>query len=349
MTLAADGVASANATVIRSTTTDLGVDHREYPSDHVSFFLPDSIEGVNLDQITTSFDVVRATEASYRLQKLAMDGAPFGGGHQYLALDVSDDPDTVPCGLSGNPVRLGWEHGEPVHNSCYIVNDPAHRVPQFFVIFHEVGHNFSWASGAFGAFVSASPDLGWVYSEGCASLGAMWSAWGIGACPGVINDAGTDEVIAQLASQRAYFLSQLAAYQTAGANYFTIDPNVADGILYELLDQFGVKSWYDLFSLFAPVGQPLPCTVSSTSQQATLFAAAFSASTGQDLRNVFETDYGFPIDDAAWPTLLGCAQQKIAARTFNQQVICDALVALFGDGFESGDTSTWSAAVPSAP
>jgi len=346
MSLAADGVASINATVVRSTTTNLGVAHRDYPSDHISFFLPESIEGINLDQITDTFDVVRATEVSYRLQALAVDGVPFGGGRQYLVLDVSDDQNTVPCGLSGNPVRLGWEYGDPLDNSCYIVNNPAHRVPQFFVIFHEVGHNFTWASGAFGTFVSASPDLGWVYSEGCASLGAMWSAWGIEACPGVVKLTGTDEVIAQLASQRAYFLSQLAAYQTAGANYSAIDPNVVDGILYELLDQFGVESWYDLFSLFAPVGEPLPCSVSGTAQQATLIAAAFSASTGQDLRTLFETDYGFPIDDGAWPTLLACAQQKIAARTFDQQAICVALVALFADGFETGDTAPWSATVP---
>jgi hypothetical protein len=346
MTLAADGVASANATVVRSTTTDLGVDHRDYPAAHIAYYLPEMIEGVNLDQITESYDVVLATEVAYRLQETAMGGTPFGGGHQYLVLDVSDDPDTVPCGLSGNPLRLGWEYGDPVHNSCYIVNDPANRVPQFFVIFHEVGHNFTWASGAFATLVNASPDYGFAYSEGCASLSAMWSGWGIEACPGVINAAGTAEVIAQFVALRSYFLSELAAYQTAGANYATMDPNVIDGIFYELLDQFGVECWYDYFSLFAPIGEPLPCSVTGTAQQATLVAAAFSASAGQDLRALFETDYGFPIDDASWPTLLACAQQKISARTFDQQAICEAMVALFADGFESGDTAPWSAAMP---
>jgi hypothetical protein len=346
MSLAADGVSSVNATVVRSTTTGLGVDHRDYPSDHIAYYLPETIEGVDLDQITASYDVVRATEVAYRLQEVAMGGRPFGGGRQYLVLDVSDDPDTVPCGLSGNPVRLGWEYGEPVHNSCYIVNDPANRVPQFFVIFHELGHNFTWASGAFATLVNASPDVGFVYSEGCASLGAMWSGWGIEACPGVVNAAGTAEVSAQFDSLRTYFLAELATYQAAGANYATIDPNVVDGIYFELLDQFGVESWYDFFSLFAPIGEPLPCSPSGIDQQATLVAAAFSASTGQDLRTLFETDYGFPIDDAAWPTLLACAQQKISARTFDQQAICEAVVALFADGFESGDTAPWSTTVP---
>ena len=346
MSLAADGVASVNATVVRSTATDLGVNHRSYPSDHIAYYLPENIEGVDLDQITESFDVVRATEVAYRLQEVAMGGRPFGGGRQYLVLDVSDDPDTVPCGLSGNPVRLGWEYGEPVHNSCYIVNDPANRVPQFFVIFHELGHNFTWASGAFGTLVNASTDVGFVYSEGCASLAAMWSGWGIEACPGVVNDTGTSEVSDQFELLRTNFLAELATYQAAGANYATIDPNVVDGIFFELLDQFGAECWFDFFSLFAPIGEPLPCSISGTDQQATLVAAAFSASTGQDLRDLFETDYGFPIDDAAWPTLLACAQQKVAARTFDQQAICDAVVALFADGFESGDTAPWSTTVP---
>lgn len=346
MTLAADGVASVNATVVRSTTADLGVDHRDYPAAHIAYYMPEIIDGVDLDQITESYDVVLATEVAYRLQELAMGGRPFGGGRQYLVLDVSDDPDTVPCGLSGNPVRLGWTYGVPVHNSCYIVNDPANRVPQFFIIFHEVGHNFTWASGAFATLVNASPDYGFAYSEGCASLGAMWSGWGIEACPDAINDAGAAEVSDQFASLRSYFLSELAAYQGAGANYATIDPNVVDGILFDLKDQFGAECWYDFFSLFAPIGEPLPCSVSGTAQQATLIAAAFSASTGQDLRSLFETDYGFPIDDAAWPTLLACAQQKISARTFDQQAVCEALVALFANGFESGDTAPWSATVP---
>ena len=346
MSLAADGVASVNATVVRGTTADLGVDHRSYPSDHISYYLPATIEGVDLDQITRSYDVGLATEVAYRLQRAAMGGTPFGGGRQYLVLDVSDDGDTVPCGLSGNPVRLGWEHGEPLHNSCYIVNDPANRVPHFFVIFHEVGHNFTWASGAFGTLVNAAPDVGFVYSEGCASLAAMWSGWGIEACAGVVNAAGTAEVGVQFDSLRTYFLSELATYQAAGASYATIDPNIVDGIFFELFDQLGVESWYDFFSLFAPIGEPLPCPVSGTDEQATLIAAAFSASAGQDLRALFETDYGFPIDDAAWPTLLACAQQKIAARTFDQEAICEALAALFADGFASGDTAPWSATVP---
>jgi hypothetical protein len=346
MTLAADGVTSANAAVVRSTFTYFCGDHRDYLSDHIAYYLPEMIEGVDLDQITESYDMVRATEVAFRLQEVAIGGRPFGGARQHLVLDVSDDPDTVPCGLSGNPVRLGWTYGVPVHNSCYIVNDPAHRVPQFFVIFHEVGHNLTWASSAFGTLVNASPDHAFAYSEGCASLGAMWSGWGIEACPEVINAIGTAEAIAQFAALQAYFLSELAAYQTAGANYATIGPNVIDGIFFDLKDQFGVECWYDFFSLFAPIGEPLPCSVSGTAQQATLVAAAFSASAGQDLRLLFETDYGFPIDDGAWPTLLACAQQKLAARSFDQQAICEAVVTLFADGFETGDTAPWSATSP---
>jgi hypothetical protein len=268
------------------------------------------------------------------------------GGRQYLVLDVSDDPDTVPCGLSGNPIRLGWLFGVPVHNSCYIVNDPNDRVPQFFVMFHEIGHNFTWASRAFGQFVDASPDFAWVYNEGCASLGAMWSAWGIEACPGVVRTLGTAELVNQFSATRSYFLSDLANYQASGANYADIDPNIIDGVFYDLLGRFGPESWYDFFSLFVPINEPLPCEPSGIAGQATFVAAAFSASTDQDLRVLFRTEFGFPIDDGAWPTLLACAQQRIEQRFFDLGSICHAAGGLFSDSFESGDTSAWSATVP---
>lgn len=346
MSLAADGVASVNATVVRSTAADLGVAHRYHPSSRVTYYLPDTIEGIDLEQITEDYDVLTASEVGYRLQDVAMGGSPFNDGMQYLVLDVTDDPITVPCGLSGNPVRLGWLHGEPVHNSCYIVNDPAHRVPQFFVILHEVGHNLTWASASFGQLAGASPDFLFVYSEGCASLAAMWSAWGIEACPGLVNDVGTAEIIDQFSALRDFFLADLAAYQAAGANYADIDPNILDGIFFDLRDRFGVECWFDFFSVFAPIDRPLPCSVSGTEQQASLVAAAFSASTGEDLRALFSTEYGFPIDNAAWPDLLACAQQTVSARTFNLEDICESAAAVFADGFDAGDTLAWSATIP---
>ena len=58
----------------------------------------------------------------------------------------------------------------------------------------------------------------------------------------------------------------------------------------------------------------LPCAVDTEAKQATWFVAALSASAGQDLRSTFSFEYGFPIDDAAWPEILGCVQSRIDAR-----------------------------------
>jgi hypothetical protein len=41
-----------------------------------------------------------------------------------------------------------------------------------------------------------------------------------------------------------------------------------------------------------------------------------SASAGVDLRDLFRSSYGFPIDDDAWPTILACVEERIAAREY---------------------------------
>jgi hypothetical protein len=344
MGVSADGVMSANRTVVRSTNVDLDVEHRLYEGLNVAFFLPESIEGVDLHCITTDYQVVSTTDVAYRFQEAAVDGVPFDGGTQFLVLDVTDDGPTCPCGLSGNPVRLGWRYGAPVHNSCYIVNDPPEDEPQFFVIFHEIGHNFTWASQGFAQFASAaSSQEVFVYSEGLASLAAMWSAWALTSCHQVADTAGAVEVADQFNYLKNHFLGNLADYQVAGADYEQIDPNIVDGVFYDLLDRFGIASWYDFFSLFAPADEPLPCSIEGVEEQATLVAAAFSASIDQDLRALFSQEYGFPIDDEAWPDLLACAQQRIDGRTFDLDTICAAATAfVFRDGFDRGGTDAWS-------
>jgi len=313
----AEGVKSDNAAVVRSTATDLGVIHSYYAGRRVSFYLPDVIDGVDLGQLTADFQIVEATDHAYDAQQIATGLAPFGGGTHYFVLDVSDDPNTVPCGLAGNPVRLGWDFGVPVHNTCYIVNDPANRVPQWFVIFHEMGHNFTLASRSFSEFAAADPAHDWVYVEGLASLAAMWSWASIIECGSGLEPTSLESLDSEFSNIKVAFADALAAYQSAGADYATLDPDILDGLLFELYDSYGAKVWFDLFSTFLPADEPLSCVLDTEAKQATWFVAAISASVGQDLRSTFVTDYGFPIDNVAWSTILGCVQDRISARDFN--------------------------------
>ncbi len=172
----ADGVMSDNSAVIRVNSIDVGAVHQVYPAEHVTFCVPPLLEGVDLGAIAANYEIVGATERAYLAQSTGLGTVPTGGGMEYFVLDVANDPNTSVCGASGNPVRLGWTYGVPAHNSCYIVNDPANRVPQWFVIWHEMGHNFTCACNAFNLFcMGPSGPHNSAYCEGLASLAAMWS------------------------------------------------------------------------------------------------------------------------------------------------------------------------------
>ncbi|HLF56178.1 MAG TPA: hypothetical protein VI942_04955, partial [Thermoanaerobaculia bacterium] len=128
--------------------------------------------------------------------------------------------------------------------------------------------------------------------------------------------------------------------------YDAIDPTILDAVFYDLATSYGEESWFDLFSLFAPVGDDWYCEVSNRDEQATLVVAAYSAATGVDLRSRFATEYGFPIDNGAWPALHTCAEQRLAERAFDLDALCRAAGELFRDGFEGGGLEQWSECSP---
>lgn len=319
----ADGVRADNVAIIRVTANDLGVTHQTYGGDHVAFYLPAVIEDVDLDALTMEFQVVGVTDNAYRAQEELLGAQPFNGGWHYFVLDVSDDPVTLPCGISGNPVRLGWEFGKPVHNSCYIVNAPEHRVPQFGVIFHEMGHNFTWASWGFGQFCSACPDHDWKYSEALASMAGAWSWWHVQRCATGLDQTVLAAVAEPFPNIDPAQRIELQNYMNDGSVYHEITVGVICDILWEMYDEYGPQVWYDFFSTFYPPNEPLPVTLDTENKQATWVVAALSASTGVDQRARFAIEYGFPIHNALYPQLLAAAQARIAARPWTPPALGD--------------------------
>jgi hypothetical protein len=238
---------------------------------------------------------------------------------EYLVLDVADDPQTCVCGASGNPVCLGWLWGEPLHNSCFIVNDdPENRVPQWFVYFHEMGHNFTMSCNSFNMFLwQPSETQNTAYCEGLASLAGLWCWQAIAAMPGGLGQAAVASLSAQFQGYASNFRQALADYEGGGADYDAITPDALDGILLEMKDTYGLKAWFDLYSTFLPDIAQLPVALDTKEKQATWFVAAMSASCGADLRGLFESEYGFPIDESAWPEILEAVEARVAQRTWS--------------------------------
>ena len=348
--VSADGLTADNVAVIRVTADNLGVTHETYAGSRVSFYLPPTIEGVDLDAITRDFQVVEATDLAYAAQHDLMGAFPFRGGTQFFALDVANDPVTTPCGISGNPVRLGWLFGQPIHNSCYIINIPEHRVPQWGVIFHEMGHNFTWASWGFGQFCMASDTNGWKYSEALASMAGAWSWYRLDRCGLAILPANIESVAEHYASRDPTARTALSDYVNAGAIYNDLTPDVICDILWEIFDHYGPEAWHGLFSAFFPPAEPLPVVLNGDMAQATWLVAALSASAGEDLRSRFTAEFGFSIDDEAWPEMLAAAQARIASRPWQiplpNDLDCDADLDLVDFAAVVGCLSGPNTAVP---
>ena len=320
----ADDVMADNAAVVRVTQADLGLAYQAYAGKYVVFDLPPTIEGVDLAALTAEYQVVEMTDRAYAAEQAGVGGIYLGGGTLYLVLDVADIPGAAPCGASGSPIRLGWEYGKSANNSCYIVNDPSHRTPQWFVIFHEMGHDFTMSCNAFNMFLwSPSSNHNAAYCESMASLAAMWSWQDIITCPGTLDPMAVADMHRHLAGYMSSWRQSLIDYRSSGANYADLSADVLDGILLDLYDRYGPKVWFGLFSSFLPAPAPLPYAMDTVEKQATWFVAAVSASAGVDLRDTFRSDYGFPIDDEAWPDIWPIVQSRVAARAWSAHVPAD--------------------------
>lgn len=314
-----DGEWADNAAVVRVNPFDPGVVHERLQGARVNFYLPPLVEGVDLAAVTAGYEVVAATDLAWAAQEQALGRSDnHAAGTDWLVLDLAAEPQTSVCGASGNPIRLGWTLGMGEHNSCYIINDPARRRPQWFVLWHELGHNFTTTCNAFNMFLwTPSGDHNTTYGEGLASLAAMYAWKSLMAAPGQVSAFALADIDGNFRDNCGAWSEALAQYRAGGRDYATINPDVLDGILLELWDAYGSKCWYDLFSTFQPTEAPLPVAIDTVEKQATWLVAAMCASTGQDLRSWFAAEYGLPVDAAAWDEIRAVVEARIAARDFN--------------------------------
>ena len=312
-----DGLMTSNSAVVRVNSVDVGVTHETLAEGDVRFCLPSQIEGVDLGELTARFEVVHATSLAYASLATGVGPDRASWGPQWLVLDVANDPLTSVCGASGNPIRLGWTWGQAANNSCYIINDPENRRPQWFVMWHELGHNYTASCNAFNMYLwTPSGPHNSAYGEGLASLAALWAWRWLFERPNDLGPAALSDIDNNFCDTWTGFQDALAAYRAGGSDYDTLDPDIVDGILMEMWAAHGIKAWFDLFSTFLPSPEPIPVAIDTVEKQATWFVAAMCASTGQDLRDQFASDYGFPLDLAAWDEIYAVVADRIAARDF---------------------------------
>ena len=116
------------------------------------------------------FEVPAVNEYAYQIESRLMATSPFNGGRQIFEVDFGVTDTNSVCGISGNPLRLGWNIEGSDWQNCFMVPFAPFVVPnpQWFILYHELGHNITWASFIFGTAMNLP-----LYSEGMASTIAL--------------------------------------------------------------------------------------------------------------------------------------------------------------------------------
>jgi hypothetical protein len=292
----ADGIPVPNAAVVRVTRDNLGITLKALPGKHIVFYVPEQpIQGFDYQKIFRDYDIVRITDIAYELESEATGVVPYGGSTLFLVNDPGHGADgTVPCGLSGNPIRLGTDVDKPVHNSCMIIAYGSGS-PQWGVYFHEMGHDFLGEGTKPGQFFFGGANHTFVYVEGLATALGMYAAKMMKERSSMLNIS--DNVMTTIMSLWHFGSTpSLDKYMKNGAHYDEMTPDVLDEMIDVICTKHGYDSLYRFYSLFLPRDVPFTFTIDSDAKQATVFVAALSAATRADLRPQFK-EWGFPIDD----------------------------------------------------
>ncbi len=320
-----DGVVSANNVVVRVADFLPDLNFVDLMSGRTRFHIASKVGDYDYFQILTGSQVARIRDLSLFWQEAAAGLHVSRQGQRALVNDVggSSDPNdpTVPCGLSGNPTLLGTGPAKPEHNSCLIVatQQPDGRLPQWFVYFHEIGHDNTLSSARFSQFgTNAAPSrFGFNFNEAFASTLGIYSA------EAIRRNAQHYQIPAQvlrefevnqLYPESLRWTNALREYEAKGAAYATLDPDILTAIIVQLMREEGLDWYARLHSAFLHPAIPYDFQIAGEAEVATALVAAISAATGKDQRDRFTTRWNFPYSAAAYERLYPVMQQLTRQR-----------------------------------
>jgi uncharacterized protein (TIGR03437 family) len=315
-----DNVTSDNGTLVRVANAFPDISFFEMSAGMIRFLAARQVGNWNYEEMLRKADVAKWTDRAFELEAEAAGYRTDRGGVQNLVNDVGgtetpNDP-TVPCGSSGNPTRLGSDPAKSVDNSCLIYANDA-PMPQWFVYFHEMGHNYAGQNALFNQWIAnvRTPFLSTV-AEGMASAFAQYAAavmrsrqaeYGLPA--GTLRDFEMNAALPD--SQR--WRDALDQYRATGAKFASFSPDAFDGITGALMQEFGTQWFARLMSALSSPDAHYGFDVADDGQAATFMAASFSAAADVDLRDRFKT-WGFPIDSVYYSAIYPELFQRSKAR-----------------------------------
>jgi PKD repeat protein len=314
LTATLDGMPAGNACFVRVTASNLNLTLKDHVGASVTLRVANQVGPFPYEALMDQLQVVQVVEALYRLQSRLTGGSPGRGARQYFVLDPGLDADgTVPCGLSGNPVRLGI--GVDNLRSCFAGADWI----QWGVIGHELGHDFLYQN-SFGEFLAGLSSSA-AYSEGMATALVVSCLEDIisapdrfGLTPATLESFGAQWWYPLVpVNVRQVHYQALAKYE-ANPNYATsFTADLCDATMLKLEEEYGASFLFRLMSVFYPPEERFMSFRNET-DQLTFWVAACSAAAQSDLRARFRDRWGYPIDEVFYARILPLLQQRASQR-----------------------------------
>jgi hypothetical protein len=295
-----DGAELANTSIVRVLSTDYHLAFTETAAASTICYFPPSVQGENISTLISQYQIPQILESAYAAQQHIMGLQPFGGCKQIFEVDFGETEEQRVCGISGNPIRIGWNIKGNQWQNCLLVPFLPPRSPQWGVIFHELGHNFTWPSYTFAVGLG----MGLAdYSEGIATAIGLATSLEILRNPTQYHPSSETEASIEwvLVRDTTGYSGDLQNWLNGGAPFSAYNANIVDGIW--LRYQRERPSDF-VHRFFLPLQQQYESSISrlfptidnlGNDGRHTFYAALVSAAAGRDLSSTFTATYHFPI------------------------------------------------------
>gem|GEM_PF-2838273 len=301
-----NGGSVANTCVVRVLSTNYNLVYASAESPNIILYFPTSINGENISSYVTGYEMAQTLDFAYKVERSLMAVTPFYGSKQIYEVDFGEQEAQRVCGISGNPIRIGWGAGGNTWQNCFLVPFIPPRSPQWGVMFHELGHNMTMISNTFSVGFGITD-----YVEGLATAIGL-------ECSSTIVD-GVDRF--PMTSQTRYsiawvlnrdstnYLSALQNWVIGGATFSSYTADITDGIwLYYRRGRpadFGQRFFTPLRPAFESIISPYYSAINNSGDNGkhTFFAALVSAAVGRDLSSEFTSAFHFPVVQSLFNSL----------------------------------------------
>lgn len=127
----------SNTSVVRVLPVGYAIPNfAEAVGESTALYYPTAINGEDIATIVNQFQIPTVNEYAYQIENRLMATNPFSGARQIFEVDFGVTEANRVCGISGNPIRLGWNLAGNEWQNCFLVpfevwNPPPSRSPQW--------------------------------------------------------------------------------------------------------------------------------------------------------------------------------------------------------------------------